>query len=277
MLYLIPTPIGNLEDISQRTLKILQSSSILFCEDTRVAKRLIQLLQDRYSLTISPKQYISMHSHNEESLLEKLDPKIFDQNIAYLSDAGMPCLSDPGCKLVEYCQERGIAYEVIPGANAALLAYAASGFCETSFLFFGFLPHKGRERKEALQEVLFCGYTAILYESPHRIIKLIEELAAVVPQREIFLIKEATKRYETKLKAKAEKLVIDIKNINYKGEWVVVVEAEKRDGGVITLDDILQLDLPKKEASKLIAKLTGKTPKACYQELLKGTSKPSIN
>ncbi len=269
MLYLIPTPIGNLEDISQRVLNLLQSSSILFCEDTRVAKRLLSLLEERYFLTFSSKQFIAMHSHNEENLLKQLDPKIFDKDVIYMSDAGMPCVSDPGCKLVAYCQEKGIDYEVIPGANAALLAYAASGFCETSFLFFGFLPHKGRERKEALEEVLFCGYTAILYESPHRIEKLIEELAIMVPERMIFLIKEATKRYETKLKVKASELMKKFENLNSKGEWVVVIEAQKRVGGTITLEDIYALDLPKKEASKLIAKLTGKTPKACYQELIK--------
>ena len=268
MLHFIPTPIGNLEDTSQRSLKLLAHSSIIFCEDTRVTKRLISLLKERNDITFIDKEYISLHSHNEKSVLEKLSVDIFEKDVVYVSDAGMPAVSDPGCMLVNFCHHYDIHYEVLPGANAALLAYAASGFCESQFLFFGFLPHKGNDRANALTKALNSGYVTILYESPHRIEKLIDELAKKAPQREIFCIKEATKMYERSFKGTAQKVQQDIQNQNLKGEWVVVLNALKKEFGVITVEDILALDLPKKQASKLIAKITGKSPKECYNDLL---------
>jgi 16S rRNA (cytidine1402-2'-O)-methyltransferase len=268
LLHFIPTPIGNLEDISIRSLKLLAQSTLIFCEDTRVTKRLISLLKDRNDIDFCEKEYISMHSHNEKRLLEKISVELFTQNVVYVSDAGMPAVSDPGCALVRYCHYHDIAYEVLPGANAALLAYAASGFCESQFLFFGFLPHKGNDRTNALTKALNSGYVTILYESPHRIEKLIDELALKAPQREIFLIKEATKMHERTFKGRALEVQEEIKNQNIKGEWVVVLNAVKKEFGVITQEDILALDLPKKQASKLLAKITGKSPKECYNSLL---------
>ena len=268
MLHFIPTPIGNLEDISRRSLKLLSQSTLVFCEDTRVTKRLISLFKDRYELDFVDKEFISLHSHNEKSVLEKIDSSLFEQDVVYLSDAGMPAVSDPGCELVRYCHYHDIKYEVLPGANAALLAYAASGFCETQFLFFGFLPHKGNDRANALTKALNSGYVTIMYESPHRIEKLIDELALKAPDREIFCIKEATKMHERYYKGSAKEVQEAMQMQNMKGEWVVVLNALKKEFGVITVEDILALDLPKKQASKLIAKITGKSPKICYNELL---------
>jgi 16S rRNA (cytidine1402-2'-O)-methyltransferase len=268
LLHFIPTPIGNLEDISVRSLKLLAQSSLVFCEDTRVTKRLISLLKERNDLDFLEKEYISMHSHNEKALLEKLSPEILMQDVVYVSDAGMPAVSDPGCELVRYCHTHAIKYEVLPGANAALLAYAASGFCESQFLFFGFLPHKGNDRANALTKALNSGYVTILYESPHRIQKLVDELALKAPDRKIFLIKEATKMYERSFKGTSLEVQEELKMQNIKGEWVVVLNALKKEFGVITVEDVIALDIPKKQASKLIAKITGKSPKECYQELL---------
>ncbi len=268
MLHFIPTPIGNLEDISLRSLKLLAQSTLIFCEDTRVTKRLISLLKERNDIEFADKEYISMHSHNEKSVLEKLSIDLFEQDVVYVSDAGMPAVSDPGCVLVNFCHYHDIKYEVLPGANAALLAYAASGFCENQFLFFGFLPHKGSERTNALTQALNSGYVTILYESPHRLMKLIDALALVAPKREIFLIKEATKMYERTFKGSSLEVQAALKDQNIKGEWVVVLNALKKEFGVITVDDVLQLDIPKKQASKLIAKITGKSPKECYNTLL---------
>lgn len=268
MLSFIPTPIGNLEDISRRSLTLLAKATLVFCEDTRVIKRLISLLKERHDIAFADKEYISMHSHNEKSVLEKLSVDMFEKDVVYVSDAGMPAVSDPGCMLVNFCHYHDIGYEVLPGANAALLAYAASGFCESQFLFFGFLPHKGNDRANALTKALNSGYVTILYESPHRIEKLIDELAQKVPQREIFCIKEATKMHERSFKGSAEEVQKKIQNQNLKGEWVVVLNALKKEFGVITQEDILALDLPKKQASKLIAKITGKSPKECYNDLL---------
>ena len=115
-----------------------------------------------------------MHSHNEKHVLSSLDVNIFNENVGYLSDAGMPGISDPGSALVRFCQEKKIAYEILPGANAALLAYVTSGIATHQFLFYGFLPHKGTERHHGLLEALNAPYATLLYESPHRIEKLFE-------------------------------------------------------------------------------------------------------
>ncbi len=269
MLHFIPTPIGNLDDISLRSLKLLESATTIFCEDTRVTKKLLSLLKERNLLHPQHEQkFVSMHSHNEKALLDKLSVELFDEEVVYVSDAGMPALSDPGCELVRFAQEYEIAYDVIPGANAALLAYASSGFCETQFLFYGFLPHKGKSRESALHEAMFNGYVTILYESPHRIVKLIEQICNIDSKRELFLIKEATKLHQMHLKGTAQEILEKIKIQNIKGEWVIVINSDKKELGAISVEDIVKLDLPKKQAAKLIAKITGKPPKQCYQELL---------
>ncbi len=154
MLTLVPTPIGNIADISLRALQALQDADILLCEDTRVTKKLLHILEERHGLIRKEQQFISLHSHNEAAFVEKLTPDFFNDNVVYVSDAGMPGISDPGQLLVRYCLDHGIVYDVLPGANALLTAFVASGFVQTQMLFFGFLPHKGKERKSALQSAL---------------------------------------------------------------------------------------------------------------------------
>jgi 16S rRNA (cytidine1402-2'-O)-methyltransferase len=257
----VPTPIGNLEDISKRALKALEDAETIFCEDTRVTKKLLNLLN-----IPTNKEFISMHSHNEDKVLSKLDPEsLKSKNTVYVSDAGMPGISDPGSKLIKFCQKNNIPYTVIPGANAALTAYVASGF-EGDFCFHAFLPHKGNERSEKLKEILNSGKIAILYESPHRIEKLLNELKTLAPEREIFLAKELTKMHETFIKAKAKEINLP----NTKGEWVVVInKAPKKETLELSYEDIAKLPLPLKEKSKLLAKISDKSAKEIYQELLK--------
>jgi 16S rRNA (cytidine1402-2'-O)-methyltransferase len=268
MLYFVPTPIGNLEDISFRSLRLLEEAKIILCEDTRVTKRLLHLLKTKHEITPKVEKFISLHSHNEKEVLQKLEPSMFEETILYVSDAGMPAVSDPGCALVEYCVTHDISYDVLPGANAALLAYASSGFCDTRFLFFGFLPHKGGDRLDALKEALYNGYVTIIYESPHRIEKLIEQLCELEPNRELFFIKEATKLHQKSFRGTALEIKSQLKEQNLKGEWVVVLKGNTKELGTISVSDILKLDLPKKQAAKMIAKITGKSPKECYNELL---------
>ena len=269
MLHFIPTPIGNLEDISLRSLKLLESAKLLLCEDTRVTKKLITLLKERQLIDPPHEQkFISMHSHNEKEVIDGLSPEMFEDEVVYVSDAGMPGVSDPGCELVRYAQKEGITYDVLPGANAALLAYASSGFCDNRFLFYGFLPHKGSNRQNALHEAMYNGFVTILYESPHRIVKLIEQICNIDAKRELFLIKEATKLHQKQFRGSAEEILKILKIQNIKGEWVVVINSDKKELGVISVEDIVKLDLPKKQAAKLIAKITGKSPKQCYQEMI---------
>jgi len=269
MLYFVPTPIGNIGDITLRTLEVLRSADTILCEDTRVTKKLLNILKERYQLQINEPKFISLHSHNEYDFISKLETEFFNQNVVYVSDAGMPCISDPGQLLVQYCIKNSVEYDILPGANAVLTAFSASGFVETQMLFFGFLAHKGSERKEGLLGSLYNGFTTVLYESPHRLIKLLEEIQEQAPERELFLAKELTKKYQTFYNGNASQILKQLSD-TIRGEWVVVIE--KADARVHTLSekDILDLDVPKKSAAKLIAKITGENIKECYNRLIKG-------
>lgn len=268
MLTLVPTPIGNLEDISNRSLKVLLEAELIFCEDTRVTKKLLNLLALKYNLDFSNKEFKSFHSHNENQILQTLTKDTFSKNVVYVSDAGMPCISDPGAILVDFCIKNEIAYDVLPGSNALLTAFAMSGFLQTSFSFYGFLEHKGASRNSKLDEILNDDKISILYESPHRFLKLLEELKQKAPNRTIFLVKEISKLHQTTYKNSAKNLYEEFLNENIKGEWVVVIEPKEKVGLSIELDDILPLDLAPKVKAKLIAKITGQSIKEVYQQFL---------
>jgi len=269
LLKFIPTPIGNIGDISLRAIEALSEADTLLCEDTRVTKKLIHILKERYNTTFKENQtFISLHSHNEKNFIEKLEPSFFDKNVVYASDAGMPGISDPGQLLINYMQKNSIEYDVLPGANALLTAFVASGFVETKMLFWGFLPHKGKDRELSLQGALHSGFTTVLYESPHRLEKLLKEIDIQESTRSIFLAKELTKKYQRYLDGTASE-ILALLDGNFRGEWVVVIEASKmHNSSAISQKDILELDLPKKVQAKLISKITGENTKACYQRLL---------
>ncbi len=270
MLTLVPTPIGNIGDISLRAMEALREADILLCEDTRVTKKLIHILKERYNTSFKEDQrFISLHSHNEKSFIEELDLSFFDKEVVYVSDAGMPGISDPGQILVKFAQENGIEYDVLPGANALLTAFVASGFVETKLLFWGFLPHKGSDRAASLNGALFSGFTTVVYESPHRLKKLLQEIEKEQPSRELFLAKEISKKFQTYFHGNASRLLEAI-NDNFRGEWVVVISpSEKQNSSAISENDILELDLPKKVQAKLICKITQENTKSCYERLLK--------
>lgn len=270
MLTLVPTPIGNIGDISLRAIEALSGADILLCEDTRVTKKLIHILKERYNTSFKEnQQFIPLHSHNEKSFIEELEPSFFDKNVIYASDAGMPGISDPGQLLVKYAQENGVEYDVLPGANALLSAFVASGFVETKVLFWGFLPHKGSDRAASLNGALLSGFTTVVYESPHRLKKLLQEIDKEQPNRKLFLAKEISKKYQKYFSGTALEISNAI-NDNFRGEWVVVIEAtEMQNSSAITENDILELDLPKKIQAKLICKITGENTKSCYERLLK--------
>ncbi len=268
MLTLVPTPIGNIADISLRAMEALSQAEVLLCEDTRVTKKLLHILEERYSIERKEQEFVSLHSHNEAAFIEKLSPSFFDANVVYVSDAGMPGISDPGQLLVKYCQENQIEYDVLPGANALLTAFVASGFVNTQMLFFGFLPHKGKERAQALQNALYNGFTTILYEAPHRLEKLLKELHEEVPDRRVFCAKELSKKYQSYFHGQASDMSKQITKDSIKGEWVIVIEAGEARQSALSEKDVLELDIPKKSAAKLISKITGENTKACYQRLL---------
>ena len=270
MLTFIPTPIGNLGDVSFRTIEVLKVGDVILCEDTRVTKKLLNLISMKLDIKFPQFTFTSLHSHNEKNFLTKENQELLENNnCIYMSDAGMPCVSDPGSLLVGFCLENNIEFDVLPGANAILTAYASSGFTNTTFTFFGFLPHKGNDRKDKLDRVLNSDHLAILYESPHRLLKLLEELNAKEPSRVIFLTKELTKKFQTRYKGEVSKILSEVKKTEIKGEWVVVIENKSNENrGIITLEDISELKLPPKQKAKLISKLTGQNIKEIYNELI---------
>jgi 16S rRNA (cytidine1402-2'-O)-methyltransferase len=270
MLALVPTPIGNLGDISCRTIEVLQDGELILCEDTRITKKLISLLSTRLKIKFPNYQYISIHSHNEKEFLTKENKLLLEsKQCVYMSDAGMPCVSDPGSLLVDFCLKNEIEFDVLPGANAILTAYASSGFENTSFTFFGFLPHKGTNRSDMLDKVMNSETLSILYESPHRLIKLIEEINTIDTTREIFITKELTKKYQKRYKGNVSDILEKLKETMIRGEWVVIIKnIDTINRGIITENDLLELKIPSKQKAKMLAKLTGNNVKDIYNNLI---------
>ena len=271
MLTLVPTPIGNLGDITFRALEALKECEVLLCEDTRVAKKLLTLLSDRYSLDFGQKRFVALHEHNQKEFLGRIDPSFFDRAIVYMSDAGMPGISDPGAMLVRYAQERGIEYDVLPGPSAAITAYAASGFLETDFCFFGFLPPKEQARLQTLGQILAHSSNTIFYEAPHRLLKTLQAIVQLDPKRILFLAKELTKVHQKYYKGEAQELLERLQKEPIKGEWVVVVrKGEGRKASVeLGIEELMGLPLPKKELAKLLSKADGRPVKEWYELLTK--------
>jgi len=269
MLTFVPTPIGNPQDITIRAIKLFEKATLFLCEDTRQTKHLLKLLEKRFDMVYPDAEFYSFNEHNGKERLEEFGSVLESKEVIYVSDAGMPVISDPGQILVAYCQEKQISYDVFPGASAVTTAYAASGFEEGKFLFFGFLPHKGKERNSALYEAMKNGYNTVLYEAPHRLEKLLEEIVVLDEERELFLAKEISKRYQHYYKGTAKVLRERLKGITIRGEWVVVVKAKKSLYGSLGFDEVLKLDLPPKVKAKLLASLSDKSVKTWYETLIK--------
>jgi len=269
MLTFIPTPIGNPQDITIRAMKLFEKATLFLCEDTRQTKRLLRLLEERFAMTYPEAEFYSFNEHNGEERLKEFGSVLNEQEVVYVSDAGMPVISDPGQLLVEYCQQNAIAYDVLPGASAVTTAYAASGFEEGKFLFYAFLPHKGKERSSALAEAMGNGYNTVLYESPHRLEKLLKEVTALDENRELFLAKEISKRYQNYYRGTAKELDEKFKELTIRGEWVVVISAQKSTEKSLSFAQVLNLDLPPKPKAKLLAQLSDKSVKEWYEELIR--------
>ena len=267
MLTFIPTPIGNPQDITIRAMKLFEKAELFLCEDTRETKKLLRLLEERFEMVYPQAQFYSFNEHNGEERLREFGDILKDKEVIYVSDAGMPVISDPGQLLVAYAQKNEISYDVLPGASAVTTAYAASGFEEGKFLFYAFLPHKGKERSSALHEILQYTHNTVLYESPHRLEKLLSEIVAIDPDREMFLAKELSKKYQTYYKGTAQDIQRELAEVTIRGEWVVVMRGKPSEEKTLSLCDILSLDLPPKPKAKLLAQVSDKSVKEWYQDL----------
>ena len=269
MITFIPTPIGNPQDITIRAMKLFEKAELFLCEDTRQTKRLLRLLEERFDMTYPDADFYSFNEHNGEQRVEEFGAGLSEKEVVYVSDAGMPVISDPGQLLVEYCQEHNIAYDVLPGASAVTTAYAASGYEEGKFTFYAFLPHKGKDRSTALADVMANDYNTVLYESPHRLEKLLQEILDLDEERELFLAKEISKKYQRYYRGTVKDLNEQFKELTIRGEWVVVIRANKSAEKSLSFTEVLTLDLPPKVKAKLLATLSDKSVKEWYEELIK--------
>jgi 16S rRNA (cytidine1402-2'-O)-methyltransferase len=219
-LVIVATPIGNLSDISPRALEALRTADLIACEDTRQTLKLL----NHFGIQ---KPLVSYHDFNEEKKAAELGEKIRNgSNIAIVSDAGTPGISDPGYRLVRYCRERGLSVLSIPGANAAVTALAASGLPSDEFFFAGFLPSKKGARRDKLDSLRSMRATLIFYEAPHRIEVTLTDLLEVLGDREVCIARELTKLHEEFLFGKLSEIVGKVKAL---GEFVIVVAGSAED------------------------------------------------
>lgn len=266
-LYVVATPIGNLQDVTLRALDILKSVDVIAAEDTRVTSRLLQ------HHAIHAKRLIALHEHNEtrvaQTIVSHLDA---GAGVALVSDAGTPAFSDPGARLVAAVRAAGHRVSPIPGPNAAAAALSASGFTDRRFLFYGFLPAKTGERRSALQALAREPYLLVLYEAPHRVAETIADLeAAFGGARRIVIARELTKLFETihqcTLGEASSWLAADANRS--RGEFVLIVEGAPEDADAAlsaaraTLEVLLDA-LPVKQAATLASKLTGASKNELY-------------
>ena len=219
-LFLVPTPIGNLGDITLRAIETLKSVDVILAEDTRVTKKLLT----HYQISTPVRSY---HQHNEHKIVSEVANRIKSGELtALVSDAGTPGISDPGFLLIRKCKEEGVPLECLPGATALIPALVNSGIPSDRFYFEGFLPPK-KGRKSRLVSILELDKTVVLYESTHRILKLLKEVNELAPTRQISVSRELTKKFEENVQGTAQQLLQHFENGTTKGEFVVVLEGLK--------------------------------------------------
>nr|WP_315051412.1 16S rRNA (cytidine(1402)-2'-O)-methyltransferase [uncultured Lachnoanaerobaculum sp.] len=276
-IYLVATPIGNLSDISIRAIETLKNADIIACEDTRNTIRLLNHFEIKGHLT-------SYHEYNKIDKAYELCEKVKEgKNIAFVSDAGMPAISDPGYELVEIAYKEGLEVTVVPGASAVVSALAISGISSRRFAFEGFLPADKNEKKEILTELSQESRTLILYEAPHRLLKTLKELFEYMGNRNIAIVREITKLHEEVLRGKLADIIADYESekIAIRGEYVLVIEGksllEKREERQKSFEEIsirehyekyIAEGMDKKEAMKAVAKDRGIQKRDVYKELL---------
>lgn len=274
-LYICATPIGNLEDMTLRAIRVLKEADLIACEDTRTSRKLLDHFDIHTPVT-------SYHEHNKWEKAETLVKKILEgADVAVITDAGMPCISDPGEAIVKKAAEAGITVSVIPGASAGISALAVSGQDTGRFVFEGFLPASGKERKERLGALVKEERTMILYEAPHRLKKTLKDLDEILGgKRKISLIRELTKKYESVIRTDIEGLSSIYKEEEPRGECVLVIagadpEEIKKEGQrqweKLSIGEhvgyYIDMGLDRKEAMKMAAKDRGMTKRDIYSAL----------
>jgi 16S rRNA (cytidine1402-2'-O)-methyltransferase len=268
ILYIVGTPIGNLEDMTFRAIRILQIVDAIAAEDTRHTGKLLHHFQIK-----TPQ--ISYHQHNIQSRIPQLIERLQrGENLALVTDAGMPCISDPGYELVKACAEASIQVIPIPGPTAAITALAASGLPSDRFCFEGFLPVKGKERREYLAAIQQESRTLIFYEAPHRLRQTLQDfLETIGTERAIVISRELTKLHETFWRGTVAEAITYFQQEDPRGEYTLILAgadrlatAEPTEAEIMTaLQTLLEKGISRSQASKEIAKLLNLSKREVYQ------------
>lgn len=265
-MYLCPTPLGNLEDVTLRVLRVLREASLVAAEDTRVTRKLLHHFNIRARL-------VSYHENNKAKQTPYLIECLLDgHDVALVSDAGMPGIADPGEELVREAVNRQVRVVALPGPVAAVTALAASGLPSASFVFFGFLPSRGTKKKEMMNTLLTADRTAIFYEAPHRLAVTLAELAALSADRAAVVARELTKIHEEFVRGTLRELAEHFALQAPRGECTVLLapaqEQQKSDVSAQPLvDKLLSLGLGKTEAARTAAEILGLPKREVYNLL----------
>ena len=280
-LYLVGTPIGNLEDLTFRALRILKEVDQIACEDTRHTSKLL----NHYQIN---KPLVSYHEHNEMTRAPELVVALEQgAKIALVADAGMPLVSDPGHRLVAMCLRHHIPVVPIPGPSALLAALSASGLPNEEFLFVGFLPSRSGERRRALERLRIENRTIIFYEAPHRVEECIADVREILGDRPACLAREVTKLHEEFRRGKLSELSTSLEARPARGEITLLIGPEDPAEARVNLDStqslservdelIRQAKLDRKDALKLAARERGLTRRAAYGQLLEALGKTEV-
>jgi 16S rRNA (cytidine1402-2'-O)-methyltransferase len=277
-LYLVATPIGNLEDITLRALRILGEVDLIACEDTRHTRKLLS----HYKIS---KPLVSYHEHNERERTGELIEKLLaGLNVALVSDAGMPLISDPGYPIVSEAARAGVAVVPIPGPSAGITALAASGLPTSEFVFAGFLPPRSARRKQRLKDFVATPSTIVFYEAPHRIKECIDDAREILGDRPAALARELTKIHEEIIRGRLSEIAARIGEREPRGEYVLLIGGrslsepadETTDEGTGTIRDQVRAvmdaqGIDQKAALKHVAKHRGITRREAYRQLIQQT------
>lgn len=269
-LYIVATPIGNLEDMTLRAIRVLKEADLIAAEDTRHTRKLL----DRYGIDTPLTSY---HDHNKEEKAPVLVAKLLDgRSVALVSDAGTPGISDPGYFLINLAIHEEISVVPIPGATAAITALSISGLPTDSFVFEGFLPSKQGARTKRLQELSTEKRTIIFYEAPHRIIRTIEDMASALGERKAVVTRELTKVHEEVIRGTLPGVLDRLRKGVIKGEFTIIIHGAEEHPLQTDMDPkeylrnlMLHRGLSKKEAVAVAAKELGLPKKDVYKESLK--------
>ena len=268
ILYLVPSPIGNLSEVSPRVLSVLKDVDFVACEDTRNTSKLLSLL-------CIQKPCFSCHEHNEFSESEKITTQILNgKNVAYMSDAGYPCISDPGSVLVKKAIEKNIKIVPLSGPNAFLNGLVGSGIDANHFLFYGFLDPKESKRKTELENLKDLNFTLIFYEAPHRIFDTLKTILDVLGNRKICIARELTKIHEEFIRDNVENIINNYDS--FKGEMVIIVEKnqliEKNSGDLEAflekVKELIDAGLSQKDAITAVSTLFEVNKNKLYKEVI---------